>query len=39
MQHKGRKSCQVIITDKAANINFNAIYLSIANMDLKQDHL
>jgi len=33
---KGDKSCQVIITDKAANINFNAIYLSIANMDFNR---
>jgi hypothetical protein len=34
--YKGDKSCQVIITDKAANINFNAIYLSIANMDFNR---
>ena len=33
---KSDKSCQVIITDKAANINFNAIYLSIANMDFNR---
>lgn len=33
---KGDKSCQVIITDKAANINFSAIYLSIANMDFNR---
>lgn len=33
---KGEKSCRVIITDKVANINFNAIYLSIANMDFNR---
>jgi hypothetical protein len=34
--YKGDNSCQVIIIDKAANINFNAIYLSIANMDFNR---
>jgi hypothetical protein len=33
---KADKSCQVIISDKAANINFNHIYLSIANMDFNR---
>jgi hypothetical protein len=33
---KADKSCQVIISDKAANINFTHIYLSIANMDFNR---
>jgi hypothetical protein len=33
---KADKSCQVIISDKAANIHFTHIYLSIANMDFNK---
>ena len=33
---KGDRSCQVIIGDRAAYINFNAIYLGIANMDFNR---
>jgi hypothetical protein len=33
---KADKSCQVIISDKAENINFSHIYLSIANMDFNR---
>ena len=33
---RGDNSCQVLISDKAAKINFSNIYLSIANMDFNR---